>query len=291
MSRDRFFFEPASELPFVVLRIGLSTLLFVQALCVAHLTLELWSSSGLMQTELGDFLTGGDVLWFTGLRTLVRTLGIPEALWLRTLFAAYVGSLVALAFVRRRAVAAAACVLHALLMAGGSLSSYGVDQFAQVALFTLVICPGDRARGSTPRARFALRGLQGTLCLAYFTSGLAKARGTDWYTGDAIYRALTLPLYRTIDASFMVQHVWIAKLLCWATLFLEIGYPLLMAWSRTRRLAVVATIGMHAGIGAFMQLQSFALAMALLTLCAFGIAGQRTGTDSGRLTAMNKTGT
>lgn len=281
---ERFFFAPASEKPLMVLRLALTGLLFAQALSIAHLSLELWSSAGLMQTSLGDYLTGGDVMWFSGLRTLIRVLGIPEALWIRFLFAAYVGSLVALACVGRRAFAVAACLLHSLLLAGGSLSSYGVDQFAQLALFILILCPAPWPARASEGGRFALRTLQATLMLAYLGSGLAKARGTDWYTGDAIYRALTMPLYYTIDASFLIQHVWLAKLLSWGTLVLEIGYPVLMAYPRTRMLGVVGIVGMHAGIGIFMRLEFFAVLMALLTICAFGIdAENMAGSQQTRL--------
>ena len=83
-------FAPASTRPLALLRVALAAVLFVQALCVAHLVLELWSSAGLMQTVLGDYLTGGDLMWFTGLRGLVARLGIPEGLWVRGVFAAYV---------------------------------------------------------------------------------------------------------------------------------------------------------------------------------------------------------
>jgi len=277
--RDAGLLAPASERPLSVLRVALAALLFVQALAVAHLVLELWSSAGLLQTALGDYLTGGDVLWFTGLRGLVARLGIPEALWLRALFAAYVGSLAGLALVGRRTIAVAACGLHALLMAGGSLSSYGVDQFSQLALFALVLCPGAeppwRPARESAAARLALRTLQGSLCLAYLASGLAKARGHEWWDGDAIYRALSMPLYRVIDTAWLVRSPWVAKLAGWATLALEVGYPALMAWGRTRRAAVVAVVAMHAGIGLFMRLQSFAAVMALLTIVAFGLADER----------------
>lgn len=267
---ERFFFAPASDVALHVLRLAIGIILIVQALLISHLVLELWSSMGLMQSSLGDFLTGGDMLWFTGLRTLVTRLGFSEALWLRGLFAAYLGSLVALVMLGTRTAAVASCVLHALLMAGGSLSSYGVDQFSQVALFILVIDPG--TGGTSSSARFALRGLQVTLCLAYLGSGLAKARGNDWYTGDAIYRALTLPLYRSIDASFLIQHVWLAKLLAWGTVFLEIGYPVLMFCKRTRVPAVIGVTGMHLGILLFMRLHSFSLVMGMLTGVAFGVS-------------------
>jgi hypothetical protein len=270
---ERFFFAPASERPLAVLRLTVVPILLVQALMIQSLVLELWASAGLMQASLGNFLTGGDMLWFTGIRGFFDMAGVPESLWIRVFYAAYVGSLTALIFLPRRPVALAACVLHGLLLAGGSLSTYGVDQFSQVALFTLVLCPGVPGRVS-PDARFALRYLQGTLCLAYLGSGLAKARGRDWWTGDAIHRALTMPIYRTIDPSFMMRMPWIAKLFAWATLALEIGYPPLMFWKRTRMLCVIGIIGMHLGIFFFMRLYSFALVMSMLTFVAYGLSAE-----------------
>lgn len=98
-----------------------------------------------------------------------------------------------------------------------------------------------------------------------------KARGQDWWTGDAAYRALTTPLYRTSETGFLVQHPWVARLASQATLVLEIGYPVLMAWARTRRVAVIGILGKHLGILFAMRLHSFSLAMGLLTFIAFGL--------------------
>lgn len=283
---DRFFFTPAAERPLVALRVVMGLVLFAQAIAVAPLANEFWSANGLMQMSLGDYLTGGDVLWFSGLRGFVKLIGVPEGLWIRTLFAAYVGSMVALVALPRRGVAVAACLLHCLLMAGGNLQSYGVDAFSQMALFILVLCPG-RPGQVSGEARFALRVLQITLMLAYLSSGLSKARGTDWYTGDAVYRSLTMPLYQAFDTRFMVESPWLPKLMCWGTLAIEIGYPVLLGWRRTRLLGVVAVAGLHIGIGIGMKLQSFAIIMTLLTTCAFGIRAEpvnagydgRRGTD------------
>lgn len=270
---DRFFFTPAAERPLVALRVVMGLILFAQAVAVAPLANEFWSANGLMQTSLGDYLTGGDVLWFSGLRGLVRLIGVPEGLWIRTLFAAYVGSLVALVAIPKRASAIAACLLHCLLMAGGNLQSYGVDAFSQMALFILVLCPG-RAGQVSEEARFALRTFQITLMLAYMSSGISKARGIDWYTGDAVYRALTMPLYQAFDTRFLVEWPWIAKLMCWFTLVLEVGYPAILGWRKTRMAGVVAIAGLHIGIGLGMRLESFATLMTLLTVCAFGIRAE-----------------
>jgi hypothetical protein len=134
----------------------------------------------------------------------------------------------------------------------------------------------DRRAGRSddrPRAtnRLALRVMQIHLCLAYLLSGVEKASGAQWRSGEAIWRALTGQGYRLLDFSWLASVPALAVVAGWLVLIVEIGYPLMM-WPRaTRRAWVLAVAAMHAGIGLFMGLHVFAALMIVLTVATFGV--------------------
>jgi hypothetical protein len=277
---ERFLFEPATDRPLAVLRIGLSAILLFQAASISSHLLELYGAQGIMQGKLASYLTGGDMLERVGLRQLMTRAGISESVWLRSLFATYVAALVGLVLgAGGRISAAIACVAHSGLGLTGTVSNYGVDQFAQFALFYLVICPGTvtglaSSAPGTAAARVALRLLQLNLCLAYLGSGIAKALGSDWWTGEAIWRSVMMPVYETWPMGWMAFWPGIAKLACWGTLLLELGYPLFV-WPRTTRMLwVIGIVMLHLGIAGLLRLVSFGLVMAVLTLAAFGVCAE-----------------
>jgi hypothetical protein len=111
--------------------------------------------------------------------------------------------------------------------------------------------------------------LQIQLCIVYLLSGIEKASGTQWWDGEAIWRALMQPDMARFDFAWLASAPWLAKLTCWGTLGVELGYALLIWPGRTRMMMGWATVGMHVGIGVFMGLASFAGVMIVLNLGAF----------------------
>jgi hypothetical protein len=194
----------------------------------------------------------------------------------------YVASLVGLLFGwHTRLVSIAVWVTHTLLMARQT-TSYGVDAFAHIFLTYLMLLPSghayslDLAAGrvsSDPSssARLGIRLLQIHLCIAYFFSGFEKALGEQWWNGEAIWRALMLPEYAQFDLSWLARVPWLAKILCWGTLLVEMAYPIFI-WPRaTRSLWIAAVVGLHLGILVFLGLGVFAVVMSILTLAIFGV--------------------
>lgn len=283
---EAFFLAPATGRPLAALRAGLAPILLVQGLLIASVVPDLFGRSGILQGALHDYLMGFDPLETIGLRGALRILNVSDAAWLRVLFATYMSALLALAVGWRcRSAAWIACVTHALLGLSGRASMYGVDQFAQVALFYLALHPADGVSwwpGSpegpaTPGARLVLRMLQINLCVAYLSSGIAKVQGTDWWTGEAIFRSVMMPAYASFPMGWLAWYPFVAKLLCWGTLVLEVGYPIFIWPAATRRPWIAGIAGLHLGIFVFLGLGSFALTMIVLTLAAFGESPEPTG--------------
>src|SRR5690606_28036872 len=78
-------------------------------------------------------------------------------------------------------------LLHYHLFIQPTLLSYGFDYLCATALFYCAVTP------SQPSSRLPLRTIQVSLCVIYFSAGLAKAMGTSWWTGEAVWKAATLP--------------------------------------------------------------------------------------------------
>jgi hypothetical protein len=229
----------------------------------------------------------------------------PEAA-VRLVFLLYVGSLACLLLGwRTRLAAVVAWATHLSMNVTGFVSIYGVDEFANIALFYMIWMPvgdcasvdrsaGRRSGAPSPGARLALRVLQIHLCIIYFDSGIRKAalddawqgsfadwwsgkaefrqlwrfKPGDWWNGQAIWDACTLPS-NNFDFTWLAWVPWVAVLLGWSTLLIEIGYPILV-WPRlTRKAWALATIGLHVGIGVVLGLWTFSAMMIVLTGSAF----------------------
>ncbi|MCZ2401712.1 HTTM domain-containing protein [Paenarthrobacter sp. Z7-10] len=97
----------------------------------------------------------------------------------------------------------------------------------------------------------------------YLIAGLAKARGALWQNGTAIY----YPMYSENFSPWpQLNHLLVANnlmvhLISWGSVAIQMLFPLLLLNRWTRRLAVVGMIAMHAGIGIFLGLSVFSLAM------------------------------
>jgi hypothetical protein len=276
-----FVAAPASPRPLAVLRIGLALVLLAQALAVAGSLPALYGPHGLAYWEVTESTVPAGVPRVGWLADAPAPLGVDADTALRLTFLAYVAGLVYLLLGwRTRPAAAVAWLTHVALNAAGSATTYGVDQIADIALFYCVWMPvGEavsvdrwlgRALGTpAPAARVALRVLQIHLCIIYLASGLEKASGTDWWTGEAMWRALVVPDPGRLDFAWLADVPWLAVLACWATLVIEIGY-IIMVWpGQTRKLWVLATVGLHVGIGLLMGLVSFAALMIVLNGAAF----------------------
>ncbi|MFT3772209.1 MAG: HTTM domain-containing protein [Minicystis sp.] len=268
----RFALAPASPRPLAALRMGLAGVLLGQAAQAAP---------GLLSGPLRAPLDAADPLSLQRLAEILAPLGAREGHVLAGAGVAYVIALVSLLLgYRARLSAALAFMTHALLAKGAGGAPHGADQLSQVGLFFLVFMPCGRALSidrrrlkappaPTPGARLALRVLQVHLCVVSASSGLGKARGAGWWSGEALGKAL--PAFPRLDFSFLVTHPWLAAAIGWAVVLVEIGVPLLMWPKRTRRAWVLVTAALHLAVAVFMGLGVFGAIMIVLTIAAFGV--------------------
>jgi predicted DCC family thiol-disulfide oxidoreductase YuxK len=159
-----------------------------------------------------------------------------------------------------------------LAVTGASGQAVSVDRF--LARYRLARSEASRRRhdgrwavppgapAPTVSANLALRLIQLHLALIYGTAGLAKLQGQAWWGGTAIWGMLASGEFRGADLTWLAAFPWLLNLLTHGTIFLEIGYPVLVWVRPLRPLLLAAVVALHAGIGLSAPgLWEFSLAM------------------------------
>ena len=163
----------------------------------------------------------------------------------------------------------------------GNLLTYGVDNFATIGLFYLILAPFpdryalDRKLGKIPIKDRHLHGffrrlLQLHLSVIYFSSGIAKCLGTGWWNGESMWRALTRPPFNIIPVHTVLSGRALLPILGIAICLLETGYAVFIWLKKTRLVWLIAVVCMHIAIGLTMGLYLFASVMIVLNVAAFG---------------------
>jgi hypothetical protein len=95
--------------------------------------------------------------------------------------------------------------------------------------------------------------MQIQLCLVYLGTGLVKLgrnwmEPSDWVTGDAMYWVLNdFAVARWSFWSFPLPYA-VCRLMAWATLVFELGFPLAMLSSLVRPWWLLLGAGFHVGV-------------------------------------------
>lgn len=170
-----------------------------------------------------------------------------------------------------RVVAIALLLLHSSMFTVQVAYSYGFDFLGSVALFYCVVLPHTER---SPWARPGLRVLQLHLCLIYFFSGISKAVGYTWWTGEALYKALHLPAMPPLiplTSLFPVlgNFPFVFAISGWAVMAIEIGYAAGIWWRRTFPVFLYGAVMLHLATALLLGLYHFAVLMMVLNCSAF----------------------
>jgi hypothetical protein len=284
---DTFAFRPASPRPHAAFRIGLSTVLLLQAWMMSDVLLDFSTGRGVVQREIAETLADPLVPRLsTVVDFLQPLLGLGESTIIMSTGCLYVLSLLFLllgGFTRSASIIA--WFLHWTLTNTGYSGAYGADMYAHIFLFYLMWMPAGgaysldrlwgRTRGEASSwARFTLRLVQLHMCISYCTSGIEKATGAQWWNGEIIWKALNFPGYSRFDFYWLVDYPLIPTVLGLGTLVIETFYCLAIWPRQTRMLWVIATCGLHLGIVVFLRLPVFGLLMCVPTLTLFGLSAE-----------------
>jgi hypothetical protein len=277
-----FLTDPASPRPLGFFRIAVSAVAIVQVGVLWPYLLQLYGNFGFVQWAMIEASADAWLPSIGKLCLLLQPFGISSSACVYGVFFLYLLALFGLLIGwQTRVMALGAWLLHILTVNSGFLSLYGVDTMIHICLFYCVWMPVGAAfsldqylRRAPVRPSFmagiGLRALQLHLCIIYLNTGTAKAQGIQWWTGEAIWRAVMQPQFAVFDLSWLAYVPFLAQVTCWTVMLIEVGYLFFIWPARTRPLWLVAAIGLHLGIGLLMGLWMFSLMMIVMNLSAFG---------------------
>lgn len=106
------------------------------------------------------------------------------------------------------------------------------------------------------------------IMLIYVNSGIFKLMGKEWLEGSAFYYSLNLDAFQVVPLLSELAWQFTPAVLAatWVSTYVQLLFPVLLLWRYTRYLSLVLLLGMHIGIGFFMGLWSFSLAMIALDM-------------------------
>jgi hypothetical protein len=276
-----FWFTPADPTPLALMRILFGgMLLYTQIVWGLNLEgfvgADGWQGATLVRTLQSDQFAWSFWWW------------IPHGLHLT----AHIGCLAILALFLLGAFTPVTSVLAYLITISyasrAPMANYGLDQINGLAALYLAIGPSGRrlsidrwreryraaraqiAQGLEPvvapiepsaRANLALRLVQVHLCVIYVFACLSKLQGESWWNGTAIWQAVSNLEYQSRDVTWLAWYPWLVNLLTHATIAWEMTFWALVWRPKLRPFVLAAGTAIHLGIGAFMGMWTFGLAV------------------------------
>ncbi|GLW12733.1 hypothetical protein Misp01_78610 [Microtetraspora sp. NBRC 13810] len=106
------------------------------------------------------------------------------------------------------------------------------------------------------------------MCLVYVTAGMLKVQGERWQDGTALYYALRIAEFQPFPAlsRLFYDHEFLVVTSGYLAVFVQLLFPALMLNTVTRRLGLVAVMGMHVGVGVLMGLPFMSFIMIVTDL-------------------------
>jgi len=158
-------------------------------------------------------------------------------------------------------------MLAMYVMLGPSGAVYSVDRW----LSQRQRGEGGRRRilvPSSTSANVAIRLIQLHMCVIYLFGGVSKMRGEMWWDGSAVWFAVANLEYQSLDMTWLVRSPWLIALLSHVTVFWETFFCALIWPKKTRPIMLLLAVFVHGGIGLFLGMWTFGLAM-LIANAAF----------------------
>ncbi len=151
-------------------------------------------------------------------------------------------------------------MLAMYVMLGPSGAVYSVDHWLARRQAGQGGKQADRVK-STVSANVAIRLIQLQMCVIYLFGGVSKMRGEMWWDGSAVWFAVANLEYQSLDMTWLVRSPWLIALLSHVTVFWEAFFCALVWPKRTRPIVLFMAVCVHGGIGLFLGMWTFGLAM------------------------------
>jgi hypothetical protein len=96
------------------------------------------------------------------------------------------------------------------------------------------------------------------LCIVYFFSALHKIHSDVWFNGIATYYTLSLERFKGSSLnSYIANNGILVTITTYSTLLIEISYPFLIWFQKSKKLCILLAIAMHLGIYWLMMIYDF----------------------------------
>lgn len=114
-----------------------------------------------------------------------------------------------------------------------------------------------------PIHNLALIALVFQVCAIYVAGGFYKLGGEAWQHGYAAYLPLQTAQFGTWPELSQLVTAWGpgVAIATWGSILVQIYFPFLLIWRRTRMLGLIAILAFHTSIGLLMGIPWFSLAM------------------------------
>jgi hypothetical protein len=273
--------DTAAAQPLAFFRMGIALVALIQAMVLwAHRDLLL-AEFGLVPWIISGRMTDPLLLKVSDVAAMLQPLGVGSDGTVALVLVVHAAAAAALlAGWRTRIAAVLAWLTWLPLKNTGFLFTYGLGSLLLIGLFYCVVMPVGRAwsldelRRRNPAegeewVAFSVIVLRIHVCIVYAAAGISKSLGEQWWTGDAIWRALSLPQFQQFDPAPLLHFTPALQAAAVASVLLQLGYPVLV-WTRLRPIAVLLTELLHLGIAIFLGLWLFSLVMIVFNAGAFG---------------------
>jgi hypothetical protein len=270
---NRFWFTPSDPAALGMIRILAGAMLFY-----THLVWSLdlsgffgehaWLTTGAIGSLPGHsaykwswfyWINSPSLMWTAHIAALVVFALLTIGLWSRAM--SILAFIATVSYINRASLAQFGlddtnAMLAMYLMVGPSGAAFSVDRWLKRRK-----AGGKMRTEPSVGANLAIRLMQSHMCVIYLFSAIGKIKGPLWWDGSAIWGAVANYEYQSLDLTWLASHPWIVAVLTHVTVFWEASYCVLV-WPRlTRPIVLAIAAGVHLGIGAFLGMWTFGLAM------------------------------
>ncbi len=278
--RATLFSDSAAPQPLAFFRIGLAAVALWQALVLSRHRDLLVDEFGLVPWIISEPMTDPWLPKLSHFAGLLQPLGAGSDAAVTILLLAHAAcATLLLVGYRTRAAAIATWLTFLPFKNTGVLFTYGFGALLLIGLFYCMFMPVARAWSLDARAGrpggdeestcLSVVLLRIHLCIVYAAAGVSKAVGEQWWSGDAVWRALSLPQFQQFDPAPLLALTPLLQAAAIGAVLLQLLYPVLV-WTRLRALVVLLTEALHLGIALFLGLWLFSLVMVVFNAGAFG---------------------
>lgn len=105
-------------------------------------------------------------------------------------------------------------------------------------------------------------GIMIQICIVYFFAGLHKLQGEVWLNGTALYYILNSADFSAYTINeYITKSSVMVTFLTWFTILFQLMFPVLVWFSKTKKMMLILGILLHLGIFLFMRIDNFSYVM------------------------------